>query len=233
TAGLVLTGLFAVGVARLTPASAADKPDAGNQAETKAAGDQAIPRPDPKPKASSSRRSSKRQDPYSESQTEAILDSLDRPVSAQFPNETPLEEFVKYVKVQTRTSTMPKGIPIYVDPLGLQEAEKTMASTITIDLESIPLRVCVGLALKQLGLEYRVRDGVMIIGSADSENAATPILELQTKAEQGDLTPEETRELTTMLETRISIQKLLLELHRLENEEQRMMNAPAGGGSHQ
>ena len=39
-----------------------------------------------------------------------------------FPNETPLDDVLKYIKQATMTPTYP-GIPIYVDPLGLQEAE--------------------------------------------------------------------------------------------------------------
>ena len=33
-----------------------------------------------------------------------------------------------------------KPMPIYVDPLGLQDAEKTLTSPVTIDLEDVPLR---------------------------------------------------------------------------------------------
>ena len=51
-----------------------------------------------------------------------------------FPNETPLEDVIKYVRTSTTSPAFPDGIPIYVDPLGLQEAEKTTASTVTIDL---------------------------------------------------------------------------------------------------
>ena len=36
-----------------------------------------------------------------------------------------------------RGSTFPDGIPIYVDPLGLQEAEKTMTSPVTFDLKQV------------------------------------------------------------------------------------------------
>ena len=61
----------------------------------------------------------------------------------------------------------PKGkpIPIYVDPIGLQQAERTLNSTVTIDLEGVPLKTSLRLALKQLGLAYCVRDGVLIISS--------------------------------------------------------------------
>ncbi|HKI17391.1 MAG TPA: hypothetical protein VKA15_05905 [Isosphaeraceae bacterium] len=57
-----------------------------------------------------------------------------------------------YVKSSTKSPTYPAGIPIYVDPVGLQEAEKSMTSTVTIDLEQVPLRASLRLLLQQLGL---------------------------------------------------------------------------------
>ena len=42
-----------------------------------------------------------------------------------FADETPLEDVLKYVKQATTTNNY-SGIPIYVDPIGLQEAEKSM-----------------------------------------------------------------------------------------------------------
>ncbi len=51
-----------------------------------------------------------------------IVARLDEPISMSFPNETPLEDLIKYIKQATTTPTF-SGIPIYVDPVGLQEAE--------------------------------------------------------------------------------------------------------------
>ena len=47
-----------------------------------------------------------------------------------FPNETPLEDVIKYIRASTKSPAFPDGIPIYVDPLGLTEADKTMASPV-------------------------------------------------------------------------------------------------------
>ena len=68
--------------------------------------------------------------------SQQILAKLEEPISMSFHDETPLEDVLKYVKQATTTNTY-SGIPIYVDPLGLQEAEKTMKSTVTIDLEGV------------------------------------------------------------------------------------------------
>src|SRR5207248_1636167 len=58
-----------------------------------------------------------------------VFERLEEPVSMSFPNETPLEDVLKYIKSAT-TSPKDGGIPIYVDPIGLQEAEKSMSSPV-------------------------------------------------------------------------------------------------------
>ena len=73
---------------------------------------------------------------------------------------------------QPQTSTY-SGIPIYVDPIGLQEAEKSMTSTVrNINLEGVALRVSLKLLLNQLDLTYTVKDGLLTITSTDSADRA-------------------------------------------------------------
>ncbi len=84
-----------------------------------------------------------------------------------FPNATSLDDLVKYLKQATATPTRP-GIPIYVNPIGLLEAERTLKSTVSIDLEGVPLKTSLRLCLNQLGLVYSVEDGCLRITSQDS-----------------------------------------------------------------
>lgn len=98
--------------------------------------------------------------------TKAILNKLDDPISMSFPNETPLEDVLKFIKSAT-TGANDAGISIYVDPIGLQEAEKTLTSTIMIDLEGVPLKTTLRLLLKQLGLAYCVKDGLLMISTPE------------------------------------------------------------------
>src|SRR5215218_8713095 len=91
-----------------------------------------------------------------------------------FANETPLEDVLKYIKSAT-TGANDNGIPIYVDPVGLQEAEKTMTSPVTLDLEGVPLKTTLRLMLKQLGLTYSVKDGLLTITAENSEDQPTEI----------------------------------------------------------
>jgi RNA polymerase sigma factor (sigma-70 family) len=96
--------------------------------------------------------------------TKGILTKLDEPISMNFANETTLEDIVNYIREASRTKGQP-AIPIYVDPAGLAEAEKTLQSPVVIDLEGVPLKTTLRLLLKQLGLAYCVKDGLLIISS--------------------------------------------------------------------
>jgi hypothetical protein len=98
---------------------------------------------------------------------------LQQKVDMPFPNETPLEDVVKYIEQATiDKQTFPDGISVYVDPQGLQDAEKTMSSTITINLKGIPLATTLTLLLKQIGLEYHIqKDGILFITSINSEDS--------------------------------------------------------------
>ena len=60
-----------------------------------------------------------------------------------------------------------KPLSIYVDPKGIQQVGATLNSTVAIDLDGVPLKTSLRLMLKQLGLAYCVRDGVLIISSVD------------------------------------------------------------------
>ena len=118
-------------------------------------------------------------------QSQAVLKKLDEPTSLHFAKETPLEEVLKQIKESSKR-TGGRPIPIYVDPLGLQEAEKTLTSPVTIDLEDVPLRFSLRHLLKQLGMAYCVHDGVLIISSV--EGIKRELQEAQ--AEQMGLNPD-------------------------------------------
>jgi len=100
----------------------------------------------------------------------AILAKLEEPVSMSFANGTPLEDVLKYIKSASQ-GLNDTGIPIYVDPVGLIDADKTMISPVTLDLEGIPLKTTLPLLLSQLGLTYTVRDGLLMI---TKESVADP-----------------------------------------------------------
>ena len=107
--------------------------------------------------------------PADDSLNKAINDLLEQPIPLKFPTETPLEEVLKYVKEHLKGKDG-KSVPIYVDPRALEVEEKTMTSPITIDIEGVPLRTTLRLALAQIDLVYRVEDGVLMIGARPDED---------------------------------------------------------------
>jgi RNA polymerase sigma factor (sigma-70 family) len=148
----------------------------------------------------------------------AILKKLDEPVTMNFANETPLEVILEYIKESTKSAEFPNGLAIYIDPIGLQEAEKTMTSPVAIDLQGVPLRRTLYLVLKQLGLEYRVEDGMVYITAEYSENTGslpppirqvTPMMMMQEKAERGEMSPAERKAFIEMLKDLNEINALI------------------------
>ncbi len=104
--------------------------------------------------------------------SQRIAAELGKLVDMQFPNETPLEDVIKYIRSCTKSATFPEGIPIYVDPIGLQEAEKTKISPVTFDIKQVALRTSLALMLKQLAMGYQVKDGLLTITSQESLDEA-------------------------------------------------------------
>ncbi len=148
-----------------------------------------------------------------------ILEKLDEPISMSFKAETPLDDVLKYIQQASTTPTY-SGIPIYVDPIGLQEAERSFQSTVKINLEGVPLRRTLQLLLTQLGLAYFVEDGMLVITSEDSAKkplpspmaGPTPLDRMVEKAERGEMSVKELQEL-------IEVIKLSKQARRLHNNE--------------
>ncbi len=99
-----------------------------------------------------------------DAKNQALLKKLEEPIAMAFAHETPLDDVLKYIKKAT-TKPGQSPIPIYVDPMGLQQAERSLNSTVIMDLAGVPLKTSLRLILKQLGLAYCIRDGVLIISS--------------------------------------------------------------------
>ncbi len=150
-----------------------------------------------------------------EPKSDAIDAALDKPIPIQFPNETALDDVLRFIKEATKGPDLPNGIPIYVDPFGLQEAEQTMKSPIQLDLEGVALRTTLTLLLKQLGLVYEIKDGeLMIITYGQDFTDLTPLEEMWRKAEQGELSLEQMQTLIEQMRALVELRKLQLELEK-------------------
>ena len=90
-----------------------------------------------------------------------------------FTKETPLDDLFKSIRSATKGKSVDDPpIPIYIDPLGLQMADKTMNSPIQWDVEGIPLAASLPLILKQVGLQFHVMpNGLLLISAMTSEDA--------------------------------------------------------------
>ncbi len=97
---------------------------------------------------------------------------LQEKIPMNFPQETPLDDLLKHVREVTVDKVdFPDGLPIYVNPQGLQDADKTPASTIAINLKGIPLATSLKLALDQLDLAFWIHpDGLLVITNKESED---------------------------------------------------------------
>lgn len=82
--------------------------------------------------------------------------TLGERVPMGFANDTPLGDVLKYVRLST-------GLQFYLDPIGMQEAERTEDSLVRIDLDDVPVGESLILVLSQLGLTYHVRPGYIVV----------------------------------------------------------------------
>jgi hypothetical protein len=98
-----------------------------------------------------------------------IRQMLEKSVAMEFPQETPLAEVLKYIRAATQGPD-DTGLPIYVDPIGLQEAEKTLQSPVVLELSGVPLKRSLYILLKQLGLVYDINEGLIVINSESTDD---------------------------------------------------------------
>ena len=73
-------------------------------------------------------------------------------------------DVLTHIKNETRDPSG-RDLPIYVDPIGLLEADKTMQSPVRFAVQNAPLRTTLDLILRQLGMVYEVRGGLIHISS--------------------------------------------------------------------
>ena len=93
-----------------------------------------------------------------------IRQKLDSVIDVVYPEGGNLEVLLKHIKKVTTDENYP-GIPIYVDPFGLSDVNKSMSTAVALDFKQQPIRSVLHYSLRQLGLSYDVRDGFLMISS--------------------------------------------------------------------
>jgi hypothetical protein len=104
---------------------------------------------------------------------EAIREALDQPIDWQrATGSQTLMSVLNHIRGKaggTVKGVLWSGIPIYVDPIGLQEAGLSMNSPVTVPpTKEAPARAILERVLPQLKLDYVVKDGFMMITSKES-----------------------------------------------------------------
>jgi hypothetical protein len=108
---------------------------------------------------------------YRQPRTEGIYDVLDQPVVTTYPDGATLEDVLKEINLCTsRAPKLPAGVPIYIDPVGLQEAERSMRSPVKRpeSADQLPLKEHLNRVLEPLGLGFSVNEGYLGITSKES-----------------------------------------------------------------
>jgi hypothetical protein len=98
-----------------------------------------------------------------EQKQQHILRMLDTEVKLDLPPATTLDQFLKAIK-QSTIEASPPGLPIYVDPVGLQESQARIDGPVDCFTKG-PLRDVLRQTLRQLNLSYVVKDGFLTISS--------------------------------------------------------------------
>jgi serine/threonine protein kinase len=103
--------------------------------------------------------------------TDEIVKRLESRITLHFPEYTAFVGVLKFIKSATKKSPNDPGIPIFVDPIGLQELQKSARTAVKIDVASVPLKDALKQLLGQLGMVYRVKDDVLVISSPSGLDA--------------------------------------------------------------
>jgi RNA polymerase sigma factor (sigma-70 family) len=93
-----------------------------------------------------------------------IQKKLDEVIAVDRSQVQDLEHLLKFIKHETTDATFP-GIPIYVDPIGLQEAGCGMDTPVVEPTSRGRVREILHTALRLSKLDFRVQDGFLMISS--------------------------------------------------------------------
>jgi len=94
---------------------------------------------------------------------QGIYDALDRKLSIRLGEDSTLGGLLKQVRAVKNTDGKP--MPVFVSRAALESEGVDLSTPIELELDDVPLRPVLRLALKDLGLAFCVRDGILIIST--------------------------------------------------------------------
>jgi hypothetical protein len=110
---------------------------------------------------------------YYKSQSHEVVDRLHGKALLKWAEDCPLEEVIEQVKWSTPArpgwSVFPIGVPIEVDPIGLERAGRSLKSPVPAPPADVDLTLAEKLraVLEPLGLACDVRDASLVITARD------------------------------------------------------------------
>ncbi|MHB1558066.1 MAG: RNA polymerase sigma factor [Isosphaeraceae bacterium] len=104
-----------------------------------------------------------------DAKTRQILQKLDQKIDLKIDRDVTLDRFLKAIKQATTDKTF-SGIPIYVDPLGLQEARVSLIQEVQLLYPAAELGFILRETLRPWHLAYYVKDGFLMITSREDIN---------------------------------------------------------------
>jgi len=101
---------------------------------------------------------------------QGLEDAWYGPVTMHVGGNTPLLDVLKRLKVRSVSSRVPNGLSFYVDPVGLQEANTTlaMAPGSDFDARGEPLNIFLNRILEPMGLACDLQNGLVTVTSKES-----------------------------------------------------------------
>lgn len=100
-----------------------------------------------------------------ETKDRPLLEALDRKIVMAFPDKTPLEDVLKYFRTATRGDKLPNGVPIIVDPAGIDDVDGRMRTKVSMVSDQVALSEALTFVLKQAKLAWTVKDGLLVISA--------------------------------------------------------------------
>jgi hypothetical protein len=100
---------------------------------------------------------------------DAIKVALDQPIAMQTVGPMNFSGLLIDIRRKTTNGTLWGGIPIYVDPVGLQEAGVKINAPVKVPTtKGTPAKQILEDVLSQLKLDYVIKDGLLTITSKES-----------------------------------------------------------------